>query len=233
MIRTIVIELTNDFRADVKSTYQNSIFRLARSGSKEFEFRPISSVLEFINFGAVGSSHIKISCKFESGESFVGVCSSELFSEINSDYKASMPKLESTTSASFPESPSFYDSLPRDQKQALIVMPLFLLLVLWIGYKVLFNPANASEKAYEKKVSKQRHEAALACRDYAVALARHPSTVDFSMVLGLAAKQADNGRWRVQSTFTAKNSFGVELKHKIYCLVERGVVIDGNVSESG
>lgn len=70
------------------------------------------------------------------------------------------------------------------------------------------------------------------CEAYAKANASHPSTVEFSRFMDLATSEHANGRTRVQSSFTAKNSFGLELKFDINCLLDENGFIEGNIQEA-
>ncbi|BET59162.1 hypothetical protein [Geobacter sp. 60473] len=70
------------------------------------------------------------------------------------------------------------------------------------------------------------------CESYAISKASHPSTVKFSRVMDLSITEHPNGRTRVMSTFTAKNSFNLELKHKISCLLDENGLIEANVNEA-
>ncbi|HEL3179386.1 MAG: hypothetical protein J0L89_08380 [Xanthomonadales bacterium] len=70
------------------------------------------------------------------------------------------------------------------------------------------------------------------CEAYAKANASHPSTVEFSRFLDIATSEHPNGRTQVQSSFTAKNSFGLELKFNISCLLDENGFIEGNISEA-
>ena len=58
------------------------------------------------------------------------------------------------------------------------------------------------------------------------------STVEFSRFLDIATSEHPNGRTQVQSSFTAKNSFGLELKFNISCLLDENGFIEGNISEA-
>ena len=71
------------------------------------------------------------------------------------------------------------------------------------------------------------------CEAYAKANATHPSTVDFSRVLDLAYSEHPNGRSRVLSSFTAKNSLNLELKFRINCLFDESGLIEANIAEDG
>ena len=70
------------------------------------------------------------------------------------------------------------------------------------------------------------------CEAYAKNSARHPSTVSFSRVMDLAVDEHPNGRTTITSSFTAKNSFNLELKHGIRCLLDANGVIEAHVSET-
>jgi hypothetical protein len=70
------------------------------------------------------------------------------------------------------------------------------------------------------------------CEQYAKGNASHPSTVDFSRVLDVSVLEHPNGRTTVNSSFTAKNSFGLELKYNIRCLLDANGLIEGNIVEA-
>ena len=70
------------------------------------------------------------------------------------------------------------------------------------------------------------------CEAYATSNATHPSTVSFSRVLDLAVSEHPTGRTTVASSFTAKNSFNLELKYKIRCLLDSDGLIQANVAEA-
>jgi hypothetical protein len=70
------------------------------------------------------------------------------------------------------------------------------------------------------------------CESYAKSNAAHPSTVRFSRIMDLAAYETPNGRTRITSSFTAKNSFNLELKYKISCLLNRSGLIDASINEA-
>lgn len=70
------------------------------------------------------------------------------------------------------------------------------------------------------------------CESYAKQHATHPSTVKFSRVMDLAITEHPNGRTRVTSTFTAKNSFNLEVKFNISCLLDDSGLIEANIIES-
>lgn len=86
------------------------------------------------------------------------------------------------------------------------------------------------------KIPEQRHiskaKATELCEKHAKANAAHPSTVDFSRVFDLSIHETPNGRTRVTSTFTAKNSFNLELKHNISCLLDSNGLIEAAITEA-
>ncbi|MCP4763470.1 MAG: SH3 domain-containing protein [archaeon] len=86
-------------------------------------------------------------------------------------------------------------------------------------------------KLTEKKHIEQSKAIGL-CEQYAKQHANHPSTVKFSKIMDLAVTEHPNGRTRVNSTFTAKNSFNLEVKFKISCLLDENGIIDANIIES-
>ncbi len=70
------------------------------------------------------------------------------------------------------------------------------------------------------------------CESHAKSKANHPSTFSFSRVMDLAVSEHPNGRTTVTSSFTAKNSFSLELKHSIRCLLNANGLIEANISEA-
>ena len=60
----------------------------------------------------------------------------------------------------------------------------------------------------------------------------HPSTVHFSKMMSLTVRQLGDGQTQVFSTFTAKNSFNMELTYNIVCLVNTNGMISGRITES-
>ncbi|KAI5912331.1 SH3 domain-containing protein [Azoarcus sp. PA01] len=70
------------------------------------------------------------------------------------------------------------------------------------------------------------------CESYAKTKTNHPSTFSFSRAMDLAVNEHPNGRTTVNSSFTAKNSFNLELKHSIRCLLDSTGLIEANISEA-
>lgn len=70
------------------------------------------------------------------------------------------------------------------------------------------------------------------CESYAKQHATHPSSVKFSKIMDIAVTEHPNGRTRVSSTFTAKNSFNLETKFKISCLLDGNKMIEANIVEN-
>lgn len=104
------------------------------------------------------------------------------------------------------------------------------------GYKVFNVFFSKSDVEKDKKFRAKKHisksKASDLCENYAKSKASHPSTVDFSRIMELSVYETPNGRTRVRSTFTAKNSFNLELKHKISCLLDSNGLIEANISEA-
>ncbi len=102
-----------------------------------------------------------------------------------------------------------------------------------MAFNVYFSK---SDVKYDKKFKAKRHidksRATNLCENYAKSKASHPSTVDFSRIMDLSIYETPNGRTRVTSTFTAKNSFNFELKHKISCLLNSNGLIEASISEA-
>lgn len=237
MNRTIVVEPISDFATNVKSEYSNGFFTLSSLGSEEIEKRPVSTVFELIG-QAHGSTHTKFYCVFNDGEKLAGVCESELFAEIKKASKNSRPpETEQSPAPRNGGTPSPYKhKMTKEEKQAVIIMPLFLLLVAWIGYKVIFDPENAGERKtaeekYNEKVTRQEKDAAIqVCRNAVRLSANHPSTVDFSW--NSRATLSARGTYIVSVEFEAKNSFGLALNHRARCQVANGVLESFDVYET-
>ncbi len=69
------------------------------------------------------------------------------------------------------------------------------------------------------------------CFDYVRAQAIHPSTVDFS-IFSLSINNYPNGNTLVVTTFTAKNSFNLELNYKVKCMLDKNGLVDANIFET-
>lgn len=70
------------------------------------------------------------------------------------------------------------------------------------------------------------------CESYVKSKTNHPSTFSFSRVMDLAADEHPNGRTSIWSSFTAKNSFNLELKHNVRCIFDSSGLIEANISEA-
>ena len=101
------------------------------------------------------------------------------------------------------------------------------------AFNAYFSKSDVESK---KTLAAVRHmakgEAVLLCERYAKAKAAHPSTVDFSRFLDLGVRELGNGRTQVVSSFTAKNSFNMELKYNITCLLNAKGLIEGRIFEA-
>jgi hypothetical protein len=80
-------------------------------------------------------------------------------------------------------------------------------------------------KAYPEAPSRQACEKAIEAR------VSHPSTLDIHHFLGYATKVANNSNRIVIQEFTAKNSFGLELKHRARCLIQPNGSLEITITE--
>lgn len=101
------------------------------------------------------------------------------------------------------------------------------------AFNVWFKPSDVdSGTAFEPKAQIDRVAAADACEKAAKLAATHPSTVSFSRLWDLAYVPHASGRVTVLSSFTAKNSFGLEINHRIKCLFDGPGLIGTTIAES-
>ena len=77
-----------------------------------------------------------------------------------------------------------------------------------------------------------RSSAIDACEQYAKQSATHPSTVKFSRIMDLAVTEHPNGRTTVISSFTAKNSFNLEEKFEIHCLMDATGLFEAEITQA-
>ncbi len=100
-------------------------------------------------------------------------------------------------------------------------------------FNVFFSKSDVEkDKQFRAKKHISKSRATDLCENYAKSNATHPSTVDFSRIMNLSVYETPNGRIRVTSTFTAKNSFNLEIKHKISCLIDGNGLIEASINES-
>lgn len=94
-----------------------------------------------------------------------------------------------------------------------------------------------SEVSQDVKLSEKAHigkaRAISLCEARVKSQATHPSTVDFSRIMGTAVHEHPNGRTSVTTSFTAKNSYNLELKYNVRCLLDSSGLIEANLSEAG
>jgi hypothetical protein len=95
------------------------------------------------------------------------------------------------------------------RQTAVIIAAIFVAPVLLLGVTQLADKPQPSLEG--------RGTAIVKCREAITRQANHPSTVDFD-TFGTSAEQVADG-WRVLTTFTAKNSYGLELGMKGICIV--------------
>lgn len=100
-------------------------------------------------------------------------------------------------------------------------------------FNVFFSKSDVEkDKKFKAKKHISKSRAIDLCEGYAKSHATHPSTVEFSRIMDLSVYEAPNGRTRVTSTFTAKNSFNLKLKYKISCLLNSDGLIEASISET-
>lgn len=100
-------------------------------------------------------------------------------------------------------------------------------------FNVFFTPHDvASGKRFEAPHNIDQTRAMTLCEAYAKSHATHPSTVDFSRVLDASVSDAANGNTRVTSTFTAKNTYNLQLKYNISCLLNASGLIEASITEA-
>lgn len=100
-------------------------------------------------------------------------------------------------------------------------------------FNVFFSKSDVeNDKQFRAKQHISKSNATDLCEGYAKSSASHPSTVDFSRIMDLSVYETPNGRTRVTSTFSAKNSFNLELKYVISCLLDSNGLIEAEITES-
>lgn len=77
-----------------------------------------------------------------------------------------------------------------------------------------------------------RDRAIALCKSYVKSKTNHPSTFSFSRVMDLVIDEHPNGRTSVWSSFAARNSFNLELKHNVRCIFDGSGLIEANISEA-
>jgi hypothetical protein len=99
------------------------------------------------------------------------------------------------------------------------------------SFNVYFRPSDAGNTLTATPAIEQG-AAMNACERAAKARARHPSTVSFSRFVDAAYSAGPDGRATLESTFTAKNSFNLEVKYQIRCLFDGQKMIEATVTEA-
>lgn len=98
-------------------------------------------------------------------------------------------------------------------------------------FNVWFRPSDAG-KAFTATTPISESDAVIACEQAAKAAATHPSTVDFSRIMDVAYSARQDGRVALDSTFTAKNAFNLELRYRIRCLFDGKAMVESTVVEA-
>lgn len=100
-------------------------------------------------------------------------------------------------------------------------------------FNVWFRPSDGNTNAaFTAREPLDRNSATDLCESAAKQAAQHPSTVSFSRLWDLAYQPHVSGRARVVSTFSAKNSFNLELKYRIDCLFDGPNLIERTIEEA-
>jgi hypothetical protein len=101
------------------------------------------------------------------------------------------------------------------------------------AFNVFFSAADLQEgKKFAAAQHIDRAKAVELCESQVRRQATHPSTVKFSRFLDLAVDEHPNGRTMVSSTFTARNSFNLELKYQVNCLLDSSGLMDVTLHEA-
>lgn len=100
------------------------------------------------------------------------------------------------------------------------------------AFNVWFEPSEIiAGKRFAAAQNISKAAATDACEQAVKSAAMHPSTVSFSRVLDVAFLPHASGRSRLLSSFTAKNSFGLELKYRVSCLFDGTQLIETSIAE--
>lgn len=98
-------------------------------------------------------------------------------------------------------------------------------------FNIWFRPSDAGG-SFAPPVHIERAAALQICEQAARTSAKHPSTVSFSRFMDVSWVTWPSGRAKLASTFTAKNSFNLELEYRIGCLFEGTHLIDIEINEA-
>lgn len=99
-------------------------------------------------------------------------------------------------------------------------------------FNIFFKPKDAGGgKSFAAIEPISSLEASNRCERVAKEIAQHPSSVDFSRIFSFSYKSWKSGRVIVQSTFTAKNIFGLQSKFEIECVFDGEALISRSVRE--
>jgi hypothetical protein len=97
---------------------------------------------------------------------------------------------------------------------------------------VFFTPADvAANKVFSAPTYIDEQQAVDICEQYVKQQLNFPSTMDFSRILALAAHNAPNGNTSIDTSFSAKNGFGVEQDYTVHCLLNSKGWIEGQIQQ--
>lgn len=100
------------------------------------------------------------------------------------------------------------------------------------GYNVFFSKSEVLSGTKKEKIAyPDRSYAIKVCKEMTLDAVRHPSTVIFSDLLDMSVFNHPNGRTFVTTSFTAKNSYGLEINSEVRCTFEGKRFIDLGITE--
>lgn len=230
MNREIVVS-AGSFDPKFRSSYSRKQFSLNPIGEKGIELIPIYQVHSLTSSRQGGTGCGELSVVFNDGRSLTGTVHAALSDEISADFASlhQAKELQYPTPTTPDDNPSAWRSIPKKDRLSLTLGGPMMLLVAAIFIKAIFFPANATQKEQEAREKKHSMAAAFACERYARAKANYPATVDFSFFGSLKKERIRHNTWKITSTFTAKNAFGVEGKYGIHCSVQDEIVVEAEI----
>nr|WP_181374663.1 hypothetical protein [Pectobacterium carotovorum]AKG47494.1 hypothetical protein pA_00054 [Pectobacterium carotovorum] len=99
-------------------------------------------------------------------------------------------------------------------------------------FNVFFSKSDVENDKEMKAASHiNKNTAVDLCESYAKSHTVHPSTLNFSKFYDLSVNEHANGRTTVVSSFSAKNSYNLELKYNIKCLLDAKGLIEADILE--
>lgn len=97
------------------------------------------------------------------------------------------------------------------------------------SFNAFFSKSDIEKGVSLSGANLDRSQAVDLCRAHIKNKANHPSSVDFSV---LQVIEHANGRTTVDASFTAKNSFNLEAKYKVHCLLNQNGIMEAQIAEA-